>query len=74
MIGYPIHTRRDSGDSMRFIELTERAEPKRKLILNVNYILSVWERDGRTDMMLSTGDVLGVQESYSAVHETIFKP
>lgn len=74
MIGYPVHTRKSSEDKVRFIELTERHEPKRKLIVNVNYILSVWEHDGRTDMMLSTGDVLGVQESYSAVHETIFKP
>lgn len=62
------------GDKMRFIELTEFLEPKRKLIVNISYVLSYWQHGERTRMMLSTGDIIDVAEPYELVHTTIFKP
>lgn len=74
MIGYPVNTRKSSETAMRFIELTEKNNGQRRLVLNVSYILSVWEKLDYTELMLSTGDVLAVSEPFAKVHETIFRP
>lgn len=72
MIGYPNYTVKSSENNMRFLEVTEHNNGKRKLVLNIAYVLSFWPHLERTQLMLSTGDVLDISEPYSAIRELIF--